>query len=125
MEPPQEESQPIVHTEDPYAYNSVAFKRGVKDIQLTQSANQLIADPLYNAVGKAFGIDMAHEWNQYYDKVYAIVEWAKLRSGEKDAIGITKALKKLHNESPSLAGRHIDNLYIMAKLQMEDNEHKP
>lgn len=118
------EPKSTVITENPYDYTSVAFKRGAKDIQLTQTASQLIADPLYNAVGKAFGIDMIHEWNQYYDKVYTIVEWAKLRSGAKDSLGITQALKKLNNESPMLARRQIDNLYIMAKMQMEDNEPK-
>lgn len=109
---------PIVYTEDPYSYNSVAFKRGAKDVQLTQSAAQLVADPLYNSVGKAFGIDVAKEWNQYYDKIFTIVEWAKLRSPAEDIQGIIQSLKRLHNESPKLSPRHIDNLYLNAKLQL-------
>jgi len=108
-----------VYAKNPYDYNSVSLKKEKVSITPSQTANQLIINPTYNAIGKFLGVDMLHEWDKYYDKVYTIVEWAKLRTGDN----IHEIMKWLDHKArtlPSVGNKTIDNLYIFARMKLEE-----
>ena len=110
--------KPRVFTENPYSYNSVSLKKRVS-VPPTQTAEQMITNPHYNAIGKALGVDTTHEWNRYYDRVYEVVEWAKNKSGQKDTYKLIKWISSQINKIPSLSERRIDNLYLFAHMQLK------
>lgn len=103
------DKRPRVYTENPYSYNYVSLHKVQK---ITPSAESMVAQPLYNSVGKVLGLDTAKEWNQYYDKVYAIAEWAKKKVGEADINKIIRFIADKSRTVPSMGARRIDDLYI-------------
>jgi hypothetical protein len=103
------------YTENPYSYNSVAFKEKESTIPSSQTADQLITNPVYNLIGKFLGVDTVNDWGRYYDKVYAITEWAKGEVGD-DVQEIMKFLDHKARTLPSVGNKTIDNLHIFAKL---------
>lgn len=100
-----------VYVQDPYAYNTISLKKVQK---LTPTASQMIANPLYNTVGKMLGLDTAKEWNQYYDKVYEITEWALKKT--KDEKLVYKFIADKARTVPSMGARRIDDIFIHAKI---------
>jgi hypothetical protein len=110
------EEKPIVYTEDPFSYNYIALKQSKLNELPTPSASNVITNPLYNAVGKSFGIDKPHEWNKLYDKVFIISEWAKERSGLTKPQEILKWIKDKSNSVPSLGAKRINDLYAHIRL---------
>ena len=98
-----------VYTENPYSYNYVSLKKSQK---ITPTAEAMAASPLYNSVGKVLGLDTAKEWNQYYDKVYSIAEWAKKKVGNDDILKVIKFITDKSRTIPSMGARRIDDLYI-------------
>ena len=109
---------PRVFTENPYSYNAVSLKKDRPDVAPTQSAQSLITDPVYNTIGKFLGVDTVHDWNKEYDKVYAIVEWARKESSKKDINGLIKWIGDKSNRIPNVGNKNIDNLYIFAGLYL-------
>jgi hypothetical protein len=110
------DKKPRVFTENPFAYNSVSLKKNKPDVTPIQSASELLTNPIYNKMGKFLGVDTIHDWNRYYDKVYAITEWAKLKSGEKDLSRIMKWVSDQSRRTPNMGAREIDSLYLHARL---------
>jgi hypothetical protein len=107
-----------VYTENPYAYNTVALKKTKPNVSPSSSASEMITNPVYNTIGKFLGVDTIHDWEKYYDKVYAITEWAKVKSGEGD---INKLMSWIGNKSrslPNMGNKNIDNLYLFARLYL-------
>lgn len=107
-----------VFTENPYSYNSVSLKREKAPVAPNQSASTLITDPVYNTIGKFLGVDTIHDWNRDYDKVYAIVEWAKAKSGEKNLGQLMRWIGSQARRVPNVGNKNIDNLYIFARLYL-------
>lgn len=105
-----------VHTENPYSFNSVAKEKTDAPLTAVQSASQMIADPLYNQVGKILGVDNLHEWGQYYDKVYEIVELAKRKSGHTSSEDLSSWIYKQLNHAPSLGSKKINDVHIYLKM---------
>lgn len=110
------------YTENPYDYNVVALKKhAVRPEKVyilpTQTAEQMILNPTLNSIGKFLGVDTIHDWNKYYDRVYAIVEWAKANTGD-DNQKIMRWLGRQARTLPSVGNKTIDNLYIFAKLYL-------
>jgi hypothetical protein len=105
-----------VYTKDPYSFNEVVKKE--KNFLPTETASQMITNPTYNAVGKFLGVDTIHDWNRYYDKVYAVVEWARTKTGN-DVEQIIKWIGQKSKTLPSVGDKTIDNLYIFARMKME------
>lgn len=106
------DKKPRVFKENPYSWNAVSLN---KSQNYTPSASEMVANPLYNAVGKALGLDTAKEWNQYYDKVFSISEWAKKKAGGD----IQKVVRLIADKSrlvPTMGARRIDDLYIYISL---------
>lgn len=103
-----------VHKQNPYSHNAVALNRS--DRELTPTANNMAADPTYNMVGKSLGLDTAKEWNQYYDKVHQIVEWARRQSKTKDTSKLIKFISDLSRKVPTMGSRRIDDIYIYTKF---------
>jgi hypothetical protein len=103
----------------PYDYNIVALN---KKHDYTPTAEELILSPVHNSVGKFLGIDTIHDWGQHYDKVGKLVEWAKTKTGKDDINSIMDFLNQALNAAPSFGMNHrrIDQLYMYAKLNMED-----
>ena len=111
-----ETPKPTVYTEDPFSYNFVALKQSkINELPLPQP-EQMVAMPVYNAIGKYLGIDTVHEWNQNYEKVFKITEWAKERSGLTDTYEIEKWIDGVLSKIPSLGAKKITNLYAHIKL---------
>ena len=108
-----------VYTENPYSYNAVALKKEKPSVMPTASADQMITSPIYNTIGKFLGVDTVHDWNQYYDKVYTITEWAKLKSGHKDIGRLTQWISNKSRSVPSVGNKNIDNLYLFARLALQ------
>lgn len=106
------DKRPKVYTEDPYSYNYVSLRRTQK---ITPSAEQMATNTLYNSVGKLLGLDTTKEWNQYYDKVYTIAEWARKNVGD-DVLKVLKFITRKSNSVPSMGARRIDDLYIHVGL---------
>ena len=98
--------RPRIYTENPYSFNAVSKKAAE-----TPTASNMVTDPIYNAVGKALGIDMAREWDLYYDKVFTISEWAKKKAGT-DISKIIKVISDKSRSVPSMGAKRIDDLYI-------------
>lgn len=106
------DNKPRVYTENPYSYNYVSLK---KEYRITPSASQMVSNPLYNSVGKVLGLDTNKEWNQYYDKVFVVTEWAKKKVGD-DIRKIIKFISEKSKTIPSMGARRIDDIYIHAGL---------
>jgi hypothetical protein len=98
-----------VYNKNPYDYNTISLNREYK---ITPTASQMVANPLYNAVGKSLGIDAAKEWNQYYDKIYKITEWARERTKTDEVEKIIRYLATAANKAPSMGARRIDDIYV-------------
>lgn len=107
-----------IYTSNPYTYNMVAKKNTQQPLSTTQTATQMITNPIYNSIGKFLGVDTIHDWGQYYDKVYLITEWAKQKVGE-DKMKIMKWLTNKSRQVPSMGAKRIDDLHIAARLEME------
>lgn len=108
-----------VYTEDPFSYNFISLKKSKIDEMPTQSANQVIVNPLYNAVGKSLGIQDPHDWNKFYDKVFTISEWAKERSGLSDPGEILHWIADVSNRVPTLGSKKINDIYAHIIMGME------
>jgi hypothetical protein len=114
--------KPIVYTENPFSYNYVALKQSkVNEIPLPD-VGTVITDPVCHAVGKSLGVDKAHDWNKYYDKVFLISSWAKERSEIKDPMSIVKWISDKIKSTPSLGAKVIDDLYINIRLGGEHEQ---
>lgn len=112
------DKRPKVYTENPYSYNAVALKKYKPDVLPTATAEEMITNPTYNTIGKFLGIDAVHDWNRYYDKVFTITQWAKLKSGTKDTGKLMKWISDKSRTVPSMGGKNIDNLYLHARLAL-------
>ena len=110
--------KPRVYTENPYAYNSISLKKEKPNSSPSATAEEMITNPTYNTIGKFLGIDTVHDWNQYYDKVFTITEWAKQKSGQKDMGKLMKWISSKSRTVPSMGGKNIDNLYLFARLAL-------
>ena len=102
-----------IYKENPYSYNAVSLK---KNSPITPTADQMATNPIYNAVGKVLGIDTTLEWNQYYDKIYQISEWAKKKVGKDDLKRILRLISTKASSVPAMSARRIDDLYIYIGL---------
>jgi hypothetical protein len=111
------DKKPRVYTQNPYSFNAVSLRK--KEVKLMPSAEQMLTDSTYNAVGRFLGVDTHREWNKNSDRVYEIVEWAKKKSGESDTMKIVRFINRYRNLVPSLAERHLDNLYLYAHQQLK------
>ena len=107
-----------VYTENPFSYNAVSLKKDRLPVLLTQSAQNLVIDPIYNTIGKFLGVDTIHEWGKQYEKVYTITEWAKRESQEKNVSRLMEWIARKSRSLPNLGARNIDNLYIFARLEI-------
>jgi hypothetical protein len=107
-----------VYTENPFSYNSISLNKEKAEIP-TQSAEQMISDPVYNSVAKFLGVDTIHDWNKTYDKVYAIVEWAKKEANLSEPEQIMMWIAEKVRTIPSVGNKNIDNLHIFAKLYLK------
>jgi hypothetical protein len=105
-----------VYTENPYSFNAVSLKKNQPDVPPVQSASQMISNPVYNTVGKFLGLDTTHEWNKYYDKVYTIAEWAKVKTGTDNINSVIKWINSQAKRLPNIGAKNIDNLYLFARL---------
>lgn len=105
----QKFDRPRVYTKNPYDYNSVVNNRVVN---ITPTASQMISNPLYNSVGKALGLDTTKEWNQHYDKVFKIAEWAK----KKGAKNVVEFILDKSRTVPTMGARRIDDIYIYSQM---------
>ena len=112
------DKKPRVFTENPYAYNSVSLKKFKVEATPSLSASELLTDPTYNTIGKFLGVDAIHDWNKYSDKVYAITEWAKARSGETKIEKLMSWIGKQAKLVPNMGAKEIDNLYLYARIYL-------
>lgn len=109
----QKFDKPKVVVQDPFNYNTISLKK--KEFGLTQSASDLAANPEYSGVGRTLGVDMAHDWGKYYDKVFSIVEIARKKtglSGDK----LVKWIYKKSNQAPQITNKKIEDLYIYLNI---------
>ena len=104
-----------VYTENPHSFKE-ASKPQEAPISAVQTASQMIANPLYNEVGKVLGVDTLHEWGLYYDKVFEIVEMAKEKTGIKDTKELSSYIYKQLNYAPSMGNKRINDVYTYLKM---------
>ena len=97
---------------NPYDFNTISLK---KKIEILPAASDLATIPEYNRAGQILGIDMAHDWNKYYDKVFKIVEMAKKKTGFKGKKLMNWIYQKA-NHAPSINNKRIEDLYIYLNL---------
>jgi hypothetical protein len=108
--------KPTTYTEDPFSYNFVSLKQSrINELPLP-TAEQMIATPQYNAIGKFLGIDTTHDWNRNYEKVHKITEWAKERSGFTETADLERWIDDVLKRIPSLGAKKITNLYAHIKM---------
>lgn len=111
-----DDKKPIVYTEDPFSYNYISLTKSKLDEMPTPAASDVIVNPLYNAVGKSLGITNPHQWNQVYDKVHLITEWAKERSGTADPAELLKWISDKGRTVPSMGNSKINDIYAHIRL---------
>ena len=110
------DKKPRVFTENPYSYNSVSLKKFKVEATPNQSASELLTNPTYNTIGKFLGVDAIHDWNKYSDKVYAITEWAKAKTGTDKLDKLMGWIGKQAKLVPNMGAKEIDNLYLYARI---------
>lgn len=109
------DARPRVRTDDPWSFSG-AKKKQEAPISSIQTASQMIANPLYNEVGKVLGVDTINDWGLMYDKVHEVVELAKAKSGIKDNKELTAWLYKQLNYAPSLGSKKINDVLTYLKM---------
>lgn len=114
-----DQKKPKVYTQNPFDYNVVALKKEKPSVMPSATAEQMITSPVYNTIGKFLGIDTVHDWNQYYDKVYTITEWAKVKSGETDTGKLMQWISSRSRRVPNIGSKTIDSLYLFARLALQ------
>lgn len=117
------DKKPRVYTENPFSYNSISLNKNRENP--TPTASQMIVDPIYNQAAKALGVDTVHDWNRYYDKVAAIVEWAKKETGYKDPEKLASWIYSEVKKTPAMGTKKIDDLYIYSRLKKPTVVAKP
>ena len=105
--------KPRVIIDNPFNHNTISLKK--REIGLTQSASDLVANPEYSGVGRILGIDMAHDWGHYYDKVFKIVEIARKKTGFKGD-KLIKWIYRQANSAPQVSNKKIEDLYIYLNI---------
>lgn len=108
------DKRPRVHTENPFSHSST--QKTEAPVSTLQTASQMIADPLYNEVGKLLGVDTLNEWGLQYDKVYEVTELAKKKSGLTDPKALSAWIYKQLNFAPSLGAKRINDVHIFLKM---------
>lgn len=103
------DKKPRVYTEDPYSFNSISLK---KVQPVSQTAEALISNPLYNQAGKILGVDTVHDWNLHYDKVQKIVDWAKKKVDSDKPEALFRFIYTKMNQIPSIGTSKLNDLYI-------------
>jgi hypothetical protein len=111
------DKRPKTITENPFSYNSISLKKKTSTIP-TSSASEMITNPTYNTIGKFLGVDTIHDWNKAFNKVFAIVEWAKVKSGEKETNKLMGWIGKQVKRVPNVGNTNLDNLYLFARLYL-------
>lgn len=112
-------------TYNPYDWNSIALRKDRENKEeLIPTAEQLITSPVHNFMAKYLGIDTKHEWNQHYEKVHLIVEWAKKKTQSEDLQKLTEAVSDLLNRSPQMNEKRIVDLFVAVKLDNLKKEPK-
>lgn len=109
------DSKPRVYTENPFSHKAVSMRKKV-ELTPSMSANELISNPLYNTMGKFLGVDTIHDWNRYYDKVYAVTEWAKSKTNSNELPVIIKWITERVKKTPNMGSKEIDSLYLQARI---------
>lgn len=108
------DKKPRVYTKNPFDFNSVSLKKREENI-VSRSAEAMITDPLYNTAGKVLGVDTIHDWNRYYDKVNAIVDWAK-KETNLEGEQLIQWIYEQSQKANRLGSNKIDDVYIYAKF---------
>lgn len=111
------DKRPKVYTENPFSYNSVSLKKKTSSIP-NVGAEEMITNPTYNTIGKFLGVDTIHNWNKEYNKVYAIAEWAKVKSGVQETGKLIDWIGKQVKKVPNVGNTNLDNLYLFARLYL-------
>ena len=121
-----------VITGNPYDWNQIMLKRKqdkkAHEIE-TKTIRDLPAPELAkmnrnaHMVAEYIGIDIAREWSKYYDKVWNLYQWGKVKTKSEDINKILNFLSDRLNQAPSMNGRRIDDLFVSYKLdQVRDYE---
>ena len=113
------DNRPKVFTEDPFDHNVVSRKKD--DGLPSKTASDMIAEPIYNYLGKFLGVDTTKEWDLHYQKVYTIAEWAKKETGTDDIEGLMAWLSDKAKTLPTVGNKKMDDLYLFAKMHFTRN----
>jgi len=110
--------KPRVYTENPYSFNAISLKKEKPSATPNKAASELLVDPVYNTIGKFLGVDAIHDWNRYSNKVYAITEWAKAKTGKGDIESLVRWIGNQAKSVPNMGTKEIDNLYLYARMYL-------
>ena len=108
-----------VYTEDPFSYNYISLNKSKVDKLPLPVLEAVKTDPVYFAVGRALGVENAHDWPKYYDKIFTIAEWAKERTQSKDPETVLKWVENASNYAPSMGSKKINDLYNHMVISMQ------
>lgn len=118
--------QLIIKDSNPFSWNSVIAARMEKKVKLMPSAEVLLTNPTANFLGKYLGLDNAREWNQNYDKIFHILEWAKKKAnGSDDPKKLIRIINEKLESCPTMSLRRIDDLLINIKLEQRFGSKEP
>lgn len=107
---------------NPYSWNYVVQKQKEKfnERKITPQMEEMLTTPLYNQIGKFFGINTKAEWGQYYPDVFEVTEWAKEKTKSEDPGTIVQKLTEVINNSPTLNDKRIKDVLIQIRLGNTD-----
>lgn len=106
-----------VYIKNPYDYNEVSLKKiKEKNIQLTPTVSAIVQDPILNLIGKFLGIESKADWNEFYDKIFKLWEWAHKETESSNVNTLIDFLKEKINSSPQMSPRRINDLIVRMKL---------
>lgn len=109
----------IKDIQNPTSYNALSLKKMLKQKQVPEnlpSSTMALLNPSANIVGKWLGIDATHEWNQYYDKVWDLYQWAKVTTNSNDPEKLIGFLKEKAEKTNNMNSRKIVDLHIYYQL---------
>lgn len=111
---------------NPYDYNAIALRRKLKSVP-NATYSQTVANPLYNTIGKYLGIFSPSDWENHYDKVVYIADYARNKVKSHDIFKVMEEVRNIANSAPDFNGKNITNIYLaveLAKLKEETSEHQ-
>lgn len=108
--------QLIIGTSNPYDWNSVIAKRMKQKTEDLPTPEFMKLNQDAKMVGQFLGVDTTHDWSAFYDKIWNIYQWARVKTQSEDINKLIGFIQEKLNSTPAMNGKRINDLHIAFKL---------